>query len=102
MSNVNPHIAAALISLSLCMAGGCASERKVSMAEVPEPVRATLEREAAGTVTESEKETKNGKVIYSFDVKRDDGAWDVEIAEDGTLIGKEHEKKHSSPVITAP
>lgn len=101
MSNVNPHIAAALISLSLCMGGGCASERKVAMAEIPEPVRATLEREAAGTVIESEKETKNGKVVYSFDVKREDGEWDVEIAEDGTLIGKEKEKQHDSPVNAA-
>jgi hypothetical protein len=48
------------------------------------------ERETTGgKVTEIEKEMKNGETIYSADVTINGVAWDVAIADDGTLIGKE-------------
>lgn len=74
---------------------GCKShegnEVKVAMSDVPPAVKATLEKEAAGgKVTEVEKETKNGKTIYSADVTDKAGKkWDVDVSEDGKLLSKE-------------
>lgn len=70
--------------------GGCAAghEQKVAMTDVPQVVRATLKHEAPGTVTESEKETEHGKVVYEFRVAGAGGQWKVHIAEDGTLLEK--------------
>jgi hypothetical protein len=80
------------ISVVVAMAG-CAShssEVPVAMGDVPAPVRATLERESAGgKVTEVEKEVKNGKTVYSADMKINGAEWDITVAEDGTVISKE-------------
>jgi len=81
--------------------GGCASHNKaaegkevpVSMGDVPPAVRAALDRESAGgTVTEVEKEMKNGRTVYSADVMINGVPWDIAVAEDGTVISKEKEK----------
>lgn len=79
--------------------GGCASNRvereeeevSLTMAELPAPVRQTLEREAAGGIIEEiERETgANGAVIYSADTKIGGKVYDIEIAADGTLLSRE-------------
>lgn len=73
---------------------GCeGKEMKVTRAELPAAVAATLDREAAGgKVTEMEKEVRHGKTQYSFDVQKADGEWDLDIAEDGTVIHKKLDK----------
>jgi uncharacterized membrane protein YkoI len=88
--------------LAVTVASGCAccNDRdekdqgtKITLADLPAPVRATLEKETSGgKVTEIEKETKGGKLVYSADAVVNGTAWDIEIAEDGTLIGKQKEK----------
>ncbi len=84
--------------LSLAFAigsSGCAGscEAPVATAELPGPVRATLDRETPGaTIKESERETKGGRVVYSIDAEVEGKLWDIAIAEDGTLISKELEK----------
>jgi hypothetical protein len=79
---------------------GCAShdgnhegkEVTVAMSDVPAAVRATLERESAGgKVTEVEREMKNGRTVYSADMIVNGVAWDITVAEDGTVISKEKE-----------
>lgn len=77
---------------------GCASEheQKVAMNDVPPAVRATLEHEAAGTVTESEKEIEHGRTVYEFHVAGAGGQWKVHIAEDGTLLEKKLERGERS------
>lgn len=93
-----PQIAAALILTSL---GACAhkghkrddAEQAVTMEQLPAPVAATLNLEAAGgKVTELEKEFKHGRSVYSADVEKDGKTWDIKIAEDGTLVSKKLEK----------
>ena len=96
----------ALLGLLSCSAtvtvGGCASssssrsrdderEVTVTLAELPAAVRATLEREAAGgSIEEIERETGNdGLVVYSADTKIAGKVYDIEIAADGTLIGRD-------------
>ena len=91
----------ASVIVSLAALAGCAShgghhedkEVPVAMNDLPAAVRATLNRESAGgKVTEVEKEMKNGKTIYSADMLVNGVAWDITVAEDGTVISKEKEK----------
>ncbi len=94
-----PRIYARSILLAasvLALAGitGCSGNKEtpVMVADLPAAVRATLDRESAGgKVTEVEKEMKKGKTIYSADATINGVAWDIAIAEDGTLISKEKE-----------
>jgi hypothetical protein len=89
-------LAAFAATLGGCACGGKGHEDKeipVAMSDVPAAVRATLERESAGgKVSEVEKEKKNGKIVYSADLMVNGVAWDITIAEDGTVISKEKEK----------
>jgi len=82
---------AAALALVGCKSHESKDEVKVAMGDVPAPVKATLEKEAAGgKVTEVEKEMKNGKTVYSADVTTKDGKkWDVVVGEDGKLISKD-------------
>lgn len=85
-----------LLSIAFALAStGCSSsqEAPVAMSELPPAVKATLDRETAGgTITESEREVKKGKTVYSFDAELGGKKWDIAIAEDGTLLSKELEK----------
>ena len=73
--------------------GQGSKEVPVTMSELPPAVRATLDRESAGgKVTEVEKEVKQGKTVYSADIVVNGVAWDIEVAEDGTVISQEKEK----------
>jgi hypothetical protein len=86
--------AAMLLGLGGTVGGlsGCAHEHKLTSAELPPAVRTTLDRETAGgQVTELERETKGGKVTYSADATINGKKYDIDIAEDGTLIGKKPE-----------
>jgi uncharacterized membrane protein YkoI len=84
-------IGSLLLAAGLALAGCKGHEVKTSMAEVPAPVRATLEKESkGGKVTEVEKETKSGKTVYSADVTTADGKkWDITVGEDGKVLSKE-------------
>jgi len=65
------------------------NEEKVTLAQLPSAVRATLKRESAGgTLGEITKETEEGKVIYEAEVTLDGEEYEVEIAGNGKLIKK--------------
>jgi len=67
-------------------------EVQVSLAEVPEAVKATILNEAAGAeIKEIEKETENGQVLYSAELVGDGQEVGIEVAPDGKLLGKEVE-----------
>jgi uncharacterized membrane protein YkoI len=69
------------------------NEVPVTMDALPSAVRTTLDRESAGgKVTEVEKEVKKGKTTYSADVTINGQGWDIDIAEDGTILSKKKEK----------
>ena len=85
--------AAALTAAALAL--GCAatdrddsdSEVPVTIDQLPPDARAALEREAAGAaITEIDRETAGGRTIYSADVLRGGEKWEIEIAEDGTVL----------------
>ncbi len=67
-------------------------EVQVSLADVPEAVKATILREAGGAeIKEIERETEDGQTIYSVEVLIEGREVEFEIAPDGTLLGKEVE-----------
>lgn len=77
---------------ALTFASCSTSETTVGMDELPAAVRTTLQKETAGgTIKEIEKESKDGKVVYSADAELDGKTWDIVIAEDGTVVSKEQD-----------
>jgi uncharacterized membrane protein YkoI len=65
------------------------NETKIKFADAPAAVQKTLKREAAGaSIDEIEKETEDGKTEYEAEVTIDGKVYEVKIAEDGTLLGK--------------
>ena len=87
----------AVVCLALCI-GAVATKRamdgetEVSIKEVPAAVKATLLAEAkGGTIEEIEMETENGRTVYEADVIIDGQEVEIQVAPDGTLLGKEIE-----------
>jgi uncharacterized membrane protein YkoI len=67
-------------------------EKEISIAELPEAVKATILAEAdGGTIEEIEMETENGETVYEAEVIIDGQEVDIEVAADGTLLEKETE-----------
>jgi hypothetical protein len=71
--------------------GGCSANRvDVTNTNLPAPVQATLEHEAAGgTINKVVKETTTTSITYKADVSATDGQkWDVVIDGSGKLVYK--------------
>ena len=67
-----------------------AKGNEIKASDLPEAVRATLEREAPGAeIEEIEMEEEGGKVVYEIEVEIDGKEMELEIAADGTLLEKE-------------
>jgi uncharacterized membrane protein YkoI len=65
------------------------NEVKMTLDQVPAPVRATLMREAGGaTIKTVDKEESKGKVIYETDVMVNGKNWELKVDADGKLISK--------------
>jgi hypothetical protein len=93
-------LASALVSIGLlsgcchdCMC--CEHEEEgieVKRSDVPAAVMATIEREAAGgTIGDIEREIEDGATVYTAEVTLNGEEWEIEVAEDGKLLGKELE-----------
>lgn len=68
-------------------------EERVTIDQVPAAVRATILKEAkGGTIKEIERETENGKTIYEAEIIIDGKEVEIEVAVDGTLLGREIEE----------
>ena len=65
-------------------------EVKVKFADLPQVVQTTFKEESRGaTITEVEKETEKGEIVYEAEVVEIKGKkYDIEVADDGTLIEK--------------
>ena len=65
-------------------------EEKVSLDDVPEAVKATMLKEAAGAeIEEVVKETEDGQVVYEAEFEADGQEIEIEVATDGTLLERE-------------
>jgi len=65
------------------------NRQKVAMTELPAAVQKTIQDNlGGGTVTETAKETKDGKTYYDAQVQKSGGEKvEIKVAEDGSLIG---------------
>jgi hypothetical protein len=103
MNRMSARTVSAIALLALCASAtlvGCASMREeegenevaVTINDVPAAVRASLEHESVGgKITEIERETKDGKTVYSADIELSGVTWDITVAEDGKVLSKEKE-----------
>ena len=97
MKKIYPIIALALAVGIVCWAFGPglinAKGNEIKASDLPEAVRATLEKEAPGAeIEEIEKEEEDGQVVYEIEVEIDGKEMELEIAADGTLLEKEVEE----------
>lgn len=99
MNRLIALLATAAVAASTTLVG-CASMREeesenevaVTINDVPAAVRASLEHESVGgKITEIERETKDGKTVYSADIELSGVTWDITVAEDGKVLSKEKE-----------
>ena len=84
------------------LAVGCSSEShekeeapelSVTVDQVPAAAHQTMQREAeGGNLTEFEKTTKDGKTVYEADAQIASQTYEIQVAEDGTLLKKKLEK----------
>jgi uncharacterized membrane protein YkoI len=69
------------------------NEVKLSLGDVPAPVRATLTREAGDAkIGAVDREQSNGKTIYETDVMSGGKNWEIKVDADGNLISKKVEE----------
>ena len=68
-------------------------EEEISLDDVPEVVKATMLKEAAGAeIEEVVKETEDGQVVYEAEFEVDGQEIEIEVATDGTLLEREIEE----------
>ena len=79
-----------VLVLSGLLASSCAlwsKETKMTMGELPTPVRTAVQKVTAGsTITEIEKNESGGKVTYEVEYRRDGKEDETHLAEDGTIV----------------
>ena len=82
------------VAVSGCIRGE--SESVIAVADLPAAVKDTAQRVVPGIVlTKAEKETKCGKaVVYEVEGKVGNKEYEIEVAEDGTLIKAKLEHHH--------
>ena len=80
----------AILLLGSLVATSCflwKNETVVTIAQVPAPVRATIEKVTAGsTIKQIEKIEANGKITYEVEYMKDGKELDAYIAEDGKIV----------------
>jgi hypothetical protein len=72
-------------------------EQKIALSTMPPAVQKTIQDNlGGGTITETAKETKEGKTVYQAHIKKSGGEEvEVRVAEDGKLlsVGKEDDQE---------
>ena len=64
----------------------------ISLSELPQAVRATIERQTKGfEIEDIEQDKDDGKIVYEVDAENDDREIKLKVARDGTLLEKEEE-----------
>ena len=79
-------------------------EAKMSLDQLPAPVRATLEKEAkGGTIGDITQENKNGKMYYEARITQPKGKDRyVHVAPDGKILKRESVRKESKERAKQP
>jgi hypothetical protein len=85
-------LASLFATLVIALAGLTGCHQNVKLNDLAGPVRATIEKEAAGggEIGQIQKRQVNGKPAYLAEVKDKSGKWwDVKVAEDGKVLQKD-------------
>jgi len=73
------------------------NEQKIALSTMPPAVQKTIQDNlGGGTITETAKETKEGKIVYQAHIKKSGGQEvEVKVAEDGKLlsVGKDDDQE---------
>ncbi|MHC4156111.1 MAG: PepSY domain-containing protein [Planctomycetota bacterium] len=86
------HLVAALLVLIGAHAPFVFAADDVSLAEVPQAVRAVIERATKGfEIDDIERDNDDGKIVYEVDAENDDRQIKLKVAQDGSLLEKEEE-----------
>jgi len=73
---------------------------KVTMDQVPAPVKATIEKEAKGAgVADVTKETKNGKMYYEAQIKQKGLDRYVQVSPDGKVLKRLSSKEEAKDEV---
>jgi uncharacterized membrane protein YkoI len=68
-------------------------EQKIDIKDLPAAVTEAVKAAfPTGKITEAEIEKKDGKTIYSLDVKVGEKEYDVDLSEDGKILKQEEDK----------
>jgi hypothetical protein len=63
------------------------AHQKVSLSELPSPVRATFQKEAkGGEIQELRSETRNGKTTYEGEIVNHGKGTNIEVSADGAVL----------------
>ena len=85
-----------VLGTSPVLAAGGEKGEKVSMDQVPAPVKATIEKEAKGAgVADVTKEKKNGKMYYEAHIKQKGLAHYVQVSPDGKVLKRLSSKEEA-------
>jgi hypothetical protein len=75
------------LAASAVLPSAALADDKVTVDQVPAPIRATIERETrGGRVHEIERETKRGVRVYEVEFIRDNKKYEMHVGEDGTVL----------------
>lgn len=77
----------------LAASAALADDRDVKLEDVPQAVRATIERETkGGRITEIEQDDDSGgKVRYEVEFTKDNQKWELHVAADGKVLHRERD-----------
>lgn len=79
-----------IVLMTRRMAAGAEHETPVALDALPPAARAAIEREAAGAVIEGvQKETEAGHGVYAASWRAADGARELKVLDDGTVVSLE-------------
>ena len=80
-------IIAAFAAATTVLAAPSWAGTDVTLEQLPAPVRATVDRETkGGQITDIERDREAGKVIFEVEFRLDGKEYELDIAEDGTLL----------------
>ncbi len=78
----------------LLLTGYAKAEESISIEDLPPAVRATIEKYAAGgKITEIEKETDKGTILYEAEVVSNGREFDIFVSASGEYLGIEEEQE---------
>jgi hypothetical protein len=79
-----------MILTSICVLGISApafADEHMAIGELPAPVRKTVEKETKGaTITDIERDTKDGKRVYEVEYLKDGQPWELHISPTGAVL----------------